>query len=431
MKNILSPDRTKMPKQGAVSPVKLTNPETLVLSNNMEAYIIKAGNEPVTRIDVVFEAGSAFQNKKLVAGCTNYLLKEGTATKTSADIAGTLDYYGAYLNTQLNKDTASVTLYALTKHLPKLLPLLGDILTGATFPEKELSIYLHRQKQQFFVSIKKVRYLASMEFNRMIFGDKSAYGQVLCSDDFSKVTRNDIVDFYKKRYQTNKAYLIISGSINDEVIALTQKHLGNLPVKNNTASKPQIVYTGEQKTGQMFISRPEAMQSALRVGKQIINKTHPDYFAMQMVSTLLGGYFGSRLMSNLREDKGYTYGINSFIQTYKQAAFFTVATEVNADYTEEAMKEIDFEINRLKTNPVSQSELQLVKNYLFGSFLKSFDGPLALAERFRTVKDAGLDFNFYTQSLEAMAKLTPEQLMHVAAQYLNDESLLHLAVGRK
>ena len=431
MTKISTPDRKQMPKPGTISPVNLTNPETLLLPNNMEANIIRAGKEPITRVDVVFEAGSAFQNKKLVASSTNSLLKEGTSTKSSAVIAEILDYFGAYLNTQIDKDTASVTLYALTKHLDTLMPLLGEIIADAIFPEKELQIYLDRQKQQYLVNFEKVRYRASMEFNKMIFGTNSAYGQILSEEDFSKVTREDIVAFYHARFRPETAYIILSGSIPDEVVKLTEKHLGSLSSQGQTSDNRKITYTTARETGGAYIERSGAMQSALRVGKRIINKTHPDFPAMQLVNTLLGGYFGSRLMSNLREDKGYTYGVNSFIQTYKHAAYFTVATEVNADYTEAAMHEIDHEINRIKTTPVTNDELQLVKNYLFGNFLKNFDGPLALAERYRAVKDAGLDFSYYTQSIDAMMQLTPGQLMNVANQYLETESLLHLVVGRK
>jgi predicted Zn-dependent peptidase len=431
MTSIASPDRKQMPRPGTISQINLTNPETILLPNNMEASIIRAGKEPITRVDVVFEAGSAYQNKKLVAGSTNNLLKEGTSEKSSAVIAGILDYHGAYLNTQINKDTASVTLYTLTKHLDNLMPLLGEIISDAVFPEKELQIYLDRQKQQFLVNIEKVRYLASMEFNQMIFGTDSAYGQILCEEDFSMVTREDIIGFYRSRFRTDKAYVILSGSITDKVIELTEKYLGNLPYNDNTLTDDQVIYTTDQETGEKYFERSDAMQSALRVGKQIINKTHPDFPALQMVNTLLGGYFGSRLMSNLREDKGYTYGINSYIQTYKHAAYFAVATEVNADYTEAAMKEIDLEINRLKSTPVGNDELKLVKNYLFGNFLKSFDGPLALAERFRAVKDAGLDFTYYKQSIDAMMKITPEQVMKIANKYFDRESLLHLIVGKK
>jgi len=425
------PDRKKMPDLGAVSEFNITNPEKIVFPNNMEANIIRAGQEEITRIDVVFEAGSSFQNKRLVAGSVNNLLKEGTSSKSSMAIAGILDYYGAYLNTQVNKDTASVTLYALTKHLDHLLPLMGELISDSIFPEEELAIYLDRQKQDFLVNIEKVRFRASLEFNKMIFGENSAYGQVLTLEDFEKLTREDIIEFYKNHYQPEKAYIILSGNINDKVISLTEKHLGNLTSNSTDKAEQNIIFTSDTKETEKYIEKADALQSALRVGKQIISKTHPDFPAFQLLNTILGGYFGSRLMSNLREDKGYTYGIYSHIQSYKHATYFSINAEVNADHTNAAMDEICKEIDLLRTKPVDEEELQLVKNYLYGNFLKSFDGPLALAERFRSVNDSGLDFSYYTQNLKSMMLLTKNQLLETANQYFQKESLLHLVIGKR
>ncbi len=431
MTSVNLPDRKNMPPLKTISGLHLLEPETIVLPNNMEANIIKAGTEEITRVDVVFEAGSAFQNKRLVAGTTNALLKEGTSGKDSATIAATLDYYGSYLQTQINKDTASVTLYALTKHLDKLLPLLGEIISDSVFPEHELNIYLERHKQEFLVNSKKVRYIASLEFNKMIFGEKSAYGQVLSVEDFDKLNRDDLIAFYQNYYCPENAYVVISGKINDNVLKLTEIHLGALVSKNKTAPQQYIVFAGKPLQQNKYIERKEALQSALRVGKLIIDRTHPDFPAVQLLNTVLGGYFGSRLMSNLREDKGYTYGINSFIQAYKHATYFSIATEVNASHTQAAMDEIFKEIERLQNQPVDNEELQLVKNYVFGNFLKSFDGPLALAERYRSVKDAGLNFSYYTRSLNTMQQINSEKLTEIAGKYFKLESLLNLVVGKK
>jgi len=425
------PDRTQMPPLGQVSALTLTEPEVITLSNNMELNVIKAGTEEITRIDVVFEAGSSYQKKRLVAGGTNNLLKEGTSSKNSATIAGILDYYGAYLHNQINKDTASVTLYSLSKHLDHLLPLLGELISDSVFPEQELAIYLERQKQEFLVNVEKVRYMASLEFNKMIFGENTAYGQVISIADFNKITREDVIEFYHHYYCPEKAYIIISGNVNAKIIALTEEHLGTLASAKKATVQQDILFSENYYQKEKFLERNGALQSALRVGKQIVNKTDPDFPAIQLLNTVLGGYFGSRLMSNLREDKGYTYGISSYIQAYKHATYFTVATEVNADFTEAAMNEICKEIDLLRKDRVGDEELQLVKNYLFGNFLKSFDGPLALAERFRAAKDSGLDFNYYTQSLNNMMQLSSEELLKTARQYFNSESLLHLVVGRK
>ncbi len=424
------PDRKQMPPLGKVSKLALKEPEHILLPNNLDAYIINAGTEEITRIDLIFDAGSAYQKKKLVAGSVNNLLKEGTSTKDSATIAGILDYYGAYLHTQVSKDTASVTLYALSKHLNHLLPLLSELVSDAVFPEKEFRIYLERHRQEFLVNSEKVRYIASLEFNKLIFGENSAYGQVLLLEDFDKIDREDVLKFYQNYYNPANAYVIVSGHVNNKVTSLIEKHLGSFSKNTTAVIGNEITFSCNVVVKDKHIERNEAMQSALRVGMPIVGRTHPDFPAIQLLNTVLGGYFGSRLMSNLREDKGYTYGVSSFLQAYRHAACFSVATEVNADYAENAMKEICKEIGLLRSKPVNEEELQLVKNYIFGNFLKSFDGPLALAERYRTVKDMGLDFSYYAQSLDKMMQLTSEQLLETAKRYFKPESLLHLVVGK-
>ena len=265
----------------------------------------------------------------------------------------------------------------------------------------------------------------------MIFGENTAYGQVLTSEDFEKLSRDNIIEFYENHYQPEKAYIILSGNIDDNVVSLAEKYLGNLTSNSTDKAKQNIVFTGKTKETEKYIEKADALQSALRIGKRIISKTHPDFPAFQLLNTILGGYFGSRLMSNLREDKGYTYGIYSHIQSYKHATYFSINAEVNADHTSAAMDEICKEIDLLRTQPVDEEELQLVKNYLYGNFLKSFDGPLALAERFRSVNDSGLDFSYYTQNLKSMMRLTKNQLLETANQYFQKESLLHLVIGKR
>jgi predicted Zn-dependent peptidase len=430
MTHTIMPDRKKMPTLKQVSQLKLDEPGNVMFNNNMDAYIIKAGQEPITRIDIIFKAGAAYQKKRLIAGSVNNLLKEGTSTKSSAQIAGILDYYGAYLNTQYSKDTASITLLSLTKHLDNLLPLLGELLTESVFPQKELDIYLNRQKQRFLVNYEKVRYRTSLEFNKLVFGLNSAYGQVLSLDDFNKVTHEDIIDFYKNFYCPENAYVVISGNVNDKIIDKANRFLGMINCKGKMPDLSSIVFASKIKNAEKIIEKKDALQSAIRVGKQIINRTHPDYPAVTLLNTVLGGYFGSRLMSNLREDKGYTYGAYSFIQTYKNAAMFSIATEVNADFTNSAMSEICKEMDRLRNNIIPDDELELVKNYISGNFLKSFDGPLALSERFILAKDFDLTFDHYKTVLEKILKLTSKELIDIANKYFNSTEMIKLIVGK-
>lgn len=421
-------DRVNKPGHGKPILLELNEPEMLRLGNGLEVYLIRASNEAVTRIDITIKAGSAFQPKKLVASTTGKLLLEGTVKSSSSYIAEKLDFFGAYLSVSVNPDNAYLTLYSLTKHLDELIPLLGELLTMPSFSENELLIHLDRKKQEFQVNNEKVKFVAMNEFSRMVFGEDSAYGQILKEDDFDQVKPADLVDFFTKYYMPERAYAVISGKIEDNVLNLVNRHLGSdWPARKSFAE--EIHFTSPVTEKNKFLERPGSLQSAIRVGRPVISKLHPDYDRFILLNTIFGGYFGSRLMSNLREDKGFTYGVSSYVMNYVEGSFFTVSTEVNSKHTEDALQEILKEMKLLCTEQVGDMELNLVKNYIYGTFLRNFDGPFALADRFKAVKDFGLSFGYYTSSLNAIMQIDAGQLIETARTYFNPEVMIQLVVG--
>ncbi len=428
MQNTEIPDRTTIPLHGTPIELVINKPEVVVFDNGVEAYLIEAGDEDVTRIDIVIDAGSAFQEKRLVASSVGKMLKEGTDSFTSSEIANKFDFYGAHFDNQITKDTAALTLFSLTKHLNELMPVLAEMITAATFVDNELQTYIDRQRQDFLVNTERVRFVGMLEFNHMVFGKNSAYGQTVQLGDFDEINRNDLVHFYNDTYIPQHAYMIISGRVNNTVVELINRYIGNnWQAPDNTP--PEIQFTSPTTEHEKFVAKKGALQSAIRVGRPIINKTHKDYNRFVLLNTILGGYFGSRLMSNLREEKGYTYGISSYISNYINGASFNIATEVNAKYTQAALDEIYQEIDKLRKQKVSENELQLVKNYIYGTFLRNFDGPFALAERFRSVRDFGLDFDHYRQSLDEILEISAEELIETAEKYLDPDKMIKLVVG--
>ncbi len=423
------PNRQKRPANGKPLRLKLQGPEPVLLDNGMEAFLIRAGEEPVTRLDVVIKAGTAYQQKKLVAGTVGKMIREGTKHFDSNTIAEILDSRGAFMDMSVSKDSAVLTLYALNKYLSDLIPLVADMLANAKFIDDELNIHISRERQDFLVNSEKVRYKAMLEFNRMVFGEDSAYGQILEIDDFDRITRNDLLNFYKNRYVADNAYLILSGKVDDSVLGLVNKYLGNGWSQTVTPHE-KIKYNGTIPDKSRYIKKEGSMQSAIRVGRPIIGKTHPDYNRFVLLNTILGGYFGSRLMSNLREDKGYTYGVSSFMANYIHGSFFSVSTEVNARFTRDALDQIHHEMSLLRTRKVGDEELQLVKNYIYGTFLRNFDGPFALSERFRSAKDFNLDFKFYRNSLKEILATTSDDLLETAEKYFDPGQMINLVVGR-
>ena len=428
MSKIIHPDRTKMPQPAGFEKLNIADPEKIILDNGLAAYIIPEENQEVTRLDMVFDAGTSFQDTKLQAAAVNNLLSEGTQSHTSVQIAEILDFHGAYTDYFLTKDTAGITLYGLTKYYDRLLPLMGELITEAIFPEEELAIYTDRKKQEYLVNIQKVHYKASQAFNKLIFGENSAYGQVAEADDFRKLIRESLLDFYHHHYRN--FFIILSGKIDDALLQNLNRILGAIQQKKQQETVTTATdFVLPEPQQQQLIEKKEALQSALRLGTLSISRRHPDYPGLNLLNTVLGGYFGSRLMSSIREEKGYTYGIFSAIQNHRHAGLFAVATEVNAKYTAEALLEIKHQMWRLCEEKISETELNTVKNYVYGTYLSNFDGSVRLAERFKKSAELEIPFSFYKESLEQMMQHTPDDLLALAGKYLNPANMKTLIVG--
>ena len=431
MRNLTNPDRKITPENKKVAELLLNEPTKITLSNGMEMFLIESGLEDVVRIDIVVNAGSAFQEKSLCASFTNSLLKEGIKGMNAMQIAEMLDFHGSYLSTSISKDKATITLFSITKHLNKLLPLLKNIVAGATFPENEFSVHRDRSQQEFLVNSQKAKQLANRNFNNLIFGSDSPYGRVAKEQDYNSIEKDDLTGFYKSFYQPKNSYLIVSGRPDTNSIKLMEEVFGNQWQNNEIPFQTPVKFSSEQTKGKKLVTRDDFLQSAIRIGKTTLNKFDKDYSKLLITNTILGGYFGSRLMSNLREDKGMTYGVSSFISSFLHGSYFAVATEVNITQTQAAITEINKEIEKLQNNKIGHEELSLVKNYIYGNFLKNFDGPFALAEMFRSAHDFGLNFDFYNKSLNMMMETTADEILRTAQINFDMDEMATLVVGNR
>jgi zinc protease len=431
MSQTIHPDRTRMPQPAGFEKLHIREPKKITLDNGLPVYLIEGEDQEITRLDLVFDAGTAFQHKKLQAAAVNDLLGEGTHRHSSFQIAEILDFHGAYTDYFLTKDTAGITLYSLSKYYARLLPLMAELITEAVFPEEELHIYSDRRRQEYQINIQKVRYKASLEFNKLLFGEESAYGQMLEEEDFGKLTRQDLMDFYQKYYSVNHLIVILSGHIDDTLLQQVNQVLGTLPRKKKTEEPltPPRQYISSPEQMQVAIAQEKALQSAIRLGMLCISRRHPDYPGLNLLNTVLGGYFGSRLMRSIREEKGYTYGVFSAIQNYRHADILGIATEVNASHTAEALHEIKQQIKLLCEEKIGEEELQTVKNYVYGSYLRSFDGPMQLADRFKKSAELDIPFISYGENLERMMQITTTELLETAQKYLIPEKMKTLVVG--
>ena len=424
-------DRAIAPPFGKIDNVDFIKHKEYKLDNGVPVYLINAGTEELARIELLFDAGDWYANKALVAGTTNAMLNEGTSKHSGTELAEKIDYYGAFLETETNHDFSFVSLYSLNKHLENVMPYLKEVVLDSVFPEKEFNILVHNRKQQWQVDNEKVGSLCRKHFNRLLFGDNHPYSLIAVEDDFNNLKREELISFYSSHYSPNLCQIIVAGKVDESVVSLLNKQFGgNDWAKNNSNNKLEYNINPLQDK-KNFIAKEGAVQNAIRIGKKMFIKTHPDYLGMTILNTVLGGYFGSRLMANVREDKGYTYGIGSGLVSLMHEGMFFIGTEVGADVCNSALEEIYKEINILRTDLIADEELDLVKNYLMGTYLKSLDGPFALADKFIGIKVYDLDYSYYDKYIKTLKDITSEELLALAKQYLDPDSMYELVVGKK
>ncbi|MDG2164839.1 MAG: pitrilysin family protein [Flavobacteriales bacterium] len=404
---------------------KFLAPKTLRLANSIEVYVMEGGGHELCRLDMVFEAGSKFQNKTLQASMCNAMLFEGTVKKKGEEIHESLDFYGAYTQLDINSDRAVVTLYTLNKYFDKVLPIFIDAIKNAAFSEDEFKVILAQKKQSFIINSEKVEFNARNTFFNTLFDDHP-YGCSASIEDFEYISQEDLVNFHDAYYKKAAMKVYVAGMMPKNGEAILNQYLGTWELKKMPSLQK---YYAEVKNDKIHIAKDGALQSAIRIGRVCFNSQHKDYHQLKFLSVVLGGYFGSRLMSNIREDKGLTYGIGSICIHQEESGYFSISTEVKGEGTQLALQEIYYELRRLREELISVEELSLVKNYIMGQILNSADGPFAQASLLKNMHVQGVGFEFYDSYQTILDNIDAQALQDLARKYLKEEDLCEIVVG--
>ncbi|MFD0940992.1 M16 family metallopeptidase [Pedobacter boryungensis] len=422
-------NRTLAPASKQVNDINFIAPTKQQLDNGIPVFTVNVGQQELVRIEFIFENVNYDQNKPLQAVTVNSLINNGTKTLSAKEIAEKIDYYGAFLQTEYGADQTTITLFSLNKHLPAVLPIVQSILNESVFPQQELDIFIQNQKQKLQVNLQKNDFIARKTFANAIFGD-TAYGSDISLADYDALKREDLLAYFKAAYKPANCTIIAAGKFEAKEFDLLNQFFGKEWENNHTSKINQSTYA-PIVGGEIYIEKADAVQSAIRMGNLSINRKHPDFPALQIVNCLLGGYFGSRLMANIREDKGYTYGIGSGIASLKNAGYFFIATEVGTTVCVNALQEIEKEINILKTELVGEEELDLVRNFMLGSMLGSLENAFSHADKFKNIYFSGLDYDYYSKYIDTVKTINAEELKSIANSYLDWDAMTRVVVGKK
>ena len=324
----------------------------------------------------------------------------------------------------------SIVVFLLNRHLEKVLPLCREILFHPVFPERELNNLMKKRLNRFLVNREKVQMLSLEQFFRSAFGNHHPYGRQITESDFENITPPILKDFHSKYYTPRNMGIIVSGKIHERTNEIIESCFGDLKSQKIYIEDPANNIRSTKKR-RINIDKPGAIQTSLRIGSPTINKRHPDYPGLKFVDSLLGGYFGSRLMKNIREEKGYTYGIHSSVSSLDLSGYKLISTDVGNKHTSKTISEIRKEIKLLQSVPAGNEELEVVRNFMAGEMVRMFDGPFALAESFRSVWEFGLDNTYFHRLAEKIRSIEADEIMWLAEKYYKIDELYIITAGEK
>ncbi len=423
-------DRTIAPeiKDAVDFNLQLKQTEQFTLDNGVPVYSISAGAQEVTLVELVFNAGNWYENQNIVAGSTNFLLKNGTSKKSAFEINEHFEYYGAYLNRNCYNETANITLHCLNKHLKDVLPVVSELIADSVFAEEEIAIYKQNQIQRLKVSLQKCDFVANRFIDEYVFGFNHPYGRYTSIPDFEAITRQQILKFYDDYYVNGKCIIFVAGNLPDDIFQQLNTVFGHLPLNKNPLPEKNFLAAPLAQKKQRIINDPNGVQGAIRIARPFPNRRHPDFIKAQVLNNVFGGFFGSRLMSNIREDKGYTYGIHSYFENHVQESAWMVSTEAGRDVCEATICEVYKEMEILKEELVDEEELLLVRNYMIGTILGDLDGPFQIINRWKNYILNGLDESYFYKSINSIKTVSAEEIQQLANKYFIPEEFYELVV---
>lgn len=419
-------NRTAAPATYPFAAPKLWNMECFWLENNIPVCFLHNAEYRLIRMDIRIKAGSCYQGLPGIAQTTAKILQEGTVLHPNSSWAEAMDALGAIAEISPERDYVSFSFHFSKEKIEPVLELVMEMLTQALFPQEKLEVIRKQHKQQLGTQLEKNSFVAYRCFLSSLF-DNHVYGQSLTLEDMDLWTTGLLRGFFNDCYTPESTRIFMAGNITDRVLSCLDKTIGQWGKRSFIAAEPGNVTVSHAT--RCHVRKEGSLQSSLCIGKVNIQRHHPDWMGLQLLNRVLGGYFGSRLMTEIRERSGLAYGISSHLLSYRHAGLFVIMADVNASRTEEALGKIRRELLHLIEEPIGKEELKLVKNYEFGSMLRNFDGIFSIMDRYIETDDSGMSVDFWKKYFESIPHFTAKELQLLAVRYLNPDSMTEVTAG--
>jgi predicted Zn-dependent peptidase len=425
-------DRKTSPSIKPIVYLDLPKINRMVMPNKSKfALLGNTVQEDVFRLDILVNGGQWRQEMPLQSAFTNKMLGEGTQRMSSVEISESLDRYGAWLAYNSGVSSNSIHLFSLNKYAKETLDVLNEIVKEPAFPLSEFQVMVENARQKYIVNSRKVDSISRVAFSKMVLGENHPCSKYACSEGYTRLQTSNLRDFYTRYYHSQNTSLYLSGNPDLKVRSLVENLFGEKfwGVDSTTVQMIPVppVPSNEKE---LFIEVADAVQNSVHIGCLTIRQNHLDFTKLSVLVTLLGGYFGSRLMSNIREDKGYTYGIGSSLVTYPYESLFVVSTQCDAKYVRPLIQEVYNEIENLRDNLVSQEELDMVKSYMLGELTRRYEG-LGLSDAFIFAEVSGFEDDFMQKQVDSIRSTTIYDIQQMAKKYLQTEKMKVVIAGKK
>lgn len=416
-------DRTLAPDFVKNTSLVLPGAHVLPLNGGINAFILEGVQQDISKVELILRAGKWYETKIGVSHFTAQMLEKGTHSRSSSQLAAHFDRYGAHIEISPGSDFVSVSLYALNKNLEQVLPLLLEIITESTFPEDELTQLKEIYIQNLRINNEKTSVMASKAIRRNIYTDNHPYGSSIEERDVNQLSREDLRQFYRDFFHVSDIFLVTKSE--QKFIDATLGHFSSLKkVSQEKVHAETPISPFAEK-----IDKPGSVQASIRLGKKTIGRSHPDYFSLLLLNHVLGGYFGSRLMKNIREEKGLTYGIYSSLNAMAHGTLMAIGADVNKENAQLTIAEIKKEIKLLQSEPVEPDELASAKGHFIGGLQAEISNLFAVAEKLKSIRLFSLDETYYQDMISKIDATTSEELLAMAATHLTSEDLFEVVVG--
>jgi len=423
--------KNRAPVSNDVLRVKFPKPTEGKLKNGMALMVLEDHRSPTIDVEISMPA-SSLNNPRELAGlpdATTALLRLGTKTRTSLQIASTLQELGASLGAGIGEKTASFRFTTLSENLDQVLDLLADLMFNPSFPQDELDKWKDRQLSQLQQIRAQPAFLGQERFFALMYPNDNRSIVVPTPESIRKITRDMIVDYYNQNFRPEGGRVAVSGDISaKEIAAKLDKTLGTW--KGSAPKPPELPLPGAIAEKKIYlINRPNSVQSSVYIGNLAIDRLNPDYIPVMVMNHVLGGGPASRLFRNIREEKGYTYGISSGFSASHYINYFVLQTSVRTEVTGPALVEIFKEMRDIRDRPVPADELGLAKRAMVANFALSTESSATGLRNATMIKEYGLPADYWDTYPERISKVTAEDVQRVAKKYIPGDNAQIIVIG--